>query len=259
MSVALSMDELQAQSPGSVVQVGGVEWERVENGLMRDTVVLGLQHFVGYVTEGKVIGTGETWPPGWYRNGNHWRLVTHRVGDRVHALGFGPRRADPTYPTWAADAPRGRWRRVTEAEQDLWMKRLAAFQQSRETVIPETFVQALHAYAGQANDRDLDDLLTEHGIGRLADHTSQVRISGHSYWTPDAAAVKAWLGDDTWTITGIEDAVTIYWRRTVEITTNGAGCTCGLIDRDRVREFVPTATEDFAWDAVCAPATESFV
>jgi hypothetical protein len=260
MSVTLeSMEELEAQPPGSVVQVGGIEWERVENGLMRDTVTLGLQHFVRYLADGKMSALNTLpWQVGrWYRNGNHWRLITRQIDDRVYSVGFGPRGPEPAFRSWPVTDPLRRWHPVALRDEDLWMRRLAAFQENAETIIPETFVRALHTYAASANDADLDDLLIGHGIGRTVDHASLVTISGHSYWTPDIAMVKGWLGDDTWTVTAIEDAATIYWRRTVQITTNGVGCMCAAVTRPRVRDYVPSGTEDFEFSVVCVRRTDT--
>lgn len=254
MSVAVrTMDELTECPPGARVQVGNVEWERVEGGLKHPSqFVLKLEHFSGYVAGG-LVQTALQWEVGrWYRNGSSWRYLTGLVDDRVHAVGFGPNNNyEPLFPTWSASARRGAWALVHSEAEDAWMKRIRTLYAAVSEQVPEPFVRALHRYAVEVDDVEFDELLANHGVARTLDHVSMVTITGHSFWTPDQSAAQTWLGDDTWTVTDIEDAVTVYWRRVVPITINGVGCTCEAIDRTKVEEYVPAESEEFEFSVEC--------
>lgn len=253
MSVAVrTMEELADRPPGSVVTVSGVAWERVEDGLAKDGVVLKLEHFTGYVSGGYVTAPVLWRASRWYRNGNSWRYITGITDEQVQAVGFDPNNDhEPVFPTWSVSTRPGEWGLVAPSAEDAWMKRIRALYTALSTQVPEPFVVALHEWAASVDDTEFDELLAEFGIGRTLDHVSRVTITGHSFWTPDAAAVKAWLGDDTWAVTDIEDAVKVYWRRVVPITLNGVGCTCERIDRSVVGDYVPAETEEYEFSVEC--------
>jgi len=249
----MTLQEVETYPAGCKVLVDGVEWERVENGLMRDGSVLGLMHFAGYINEGR-IKPGLIWLIGrWYRNGNSFRLCTHRVGERIHAFGWSNDRTDPEWESWPQATLPGAWRIVAETDEDPWMQRAQALWRDLSDQIPERFVERLHGYANDAGDAEFDDILDEFGIGRGREHTSSVSISGHAYWTPTLDEALNWLGEDEgWNVTDVDDSITVYWSRHVEIVNTGVGCLCGEVDRSQVQQYVPPATEDFDFEVECA-------
>lgn len=254
--MSVTMQELEAQPPGTPVLVDGVEWRKVDNGLERDGTALRLMHFTGYIQAGRVECSG-LWPNGrWYHYGHSLRLVTGREDGHVKALGWNGANTTPEFFTWPESTAPGRWRLFPMQSETEWHQRIRALHQTmvaQAPAVPELLVESLRAYAVDAEDAEFDALLAEYGIvARVATHhVTMVTLSGSSVWVPTEAQAKGWLGTGC-EVTGIDDSVLVSWRRTVQVTRSGFGCTCNEIDRSMVEQYVPAHADVWDFDVECA-------
>ena len=117
--------------------------------------------------------------------------------------------------------------------------------------IPEPFVRVLHDYAERAGDAEFDGILDEHGISRARSHDTSVTISGSNSWSPTFVQAADFVGGDV-EVTDVDDSVTIYWQRTVQVTLTGLGCTCDEVTYDHLRQYVPADAESWDFEVCCA-------
>lgn len=250
--MSATLEEVQEAAVGTKVLVQGVEWSRVDGGLSNAAgSALALDHFRAWFNAGS-IELGPWWELNrWYLLGETRVLVTHRHDQQIHVLTYPVNAVTAIEADWP-ESPQPAGLRLTEtANEELWMKRVRHLYSTLIREAPLPLVDTLHEYARSIDDEEFDDLLAEQGIGRVHEHTSNVTITGHSYWTPGIAACREYLGDE-FTITDVDESVCLYWSREVTVERSGLGCTCDEIDRDMLTQHLPSHVADFEFEVECA-------
>jgi len=120
-------------------------------------------------------------------------------------------------------------------------------------VMPTGLVDALYAYAASVDDGEFDELLDNYGVSRTREHTSVVRVTGRSYWTPDGSECRGWDGYNNVEITDVEDSVIITWTATTRVTKEGFGCTCDSVDTEDYQGLLDSLPEydDYDTEVEC--------
>ena len=277
MSIA-TVDDLSALGDGVEVVVdsstnGRASYIKATDGRLRHTITGAMvrpEMFVGSIAAGAVRLAGEV-PPEvgeLFLTGSYHYLVVGIDGDQVHVGRF--RRE-----TWygLAHYPLATFvdpavRRVVPADHPAWVPQMLAvvsamhslnvnYQQLTTTYntllaqpIPAHVVQDLHAYAASVDDDEFENLLARHSIGRQRIHHSEVRASGIVWWTPSNAMVRDAVGlGSEFELTN--DTVSVRWERVIHIDRQGVGCTCGEVDEDVFRAWLPPDYQDLDYEVNC--------
>lgn len=283
-----SMEELEALEAGAAVLLrsalnGDQRWERVEGGFKQPegTTVVKPAHFVGYLSGGLVqredrpmFAEGALLAVGDY----HLLLVDQREGAwRCVQFYRGRINSNPTMPEETIRTARYATvpteqipglasitvlARMYYQQVDLGRARSAATASRVQEVVPPGLVAALHNYAAEVDgpaDGDLDSILTQYGIGRVADHVSTVSISGTTTLGTDYDEVAERLTDGRpdrdLVIDDVSDLV-VRWSKQVRVTrsTVGGECWCDNVEQSDLDQYVPANADrdDWSFEATCA-------
>jgi hypothetical protein len=229
-------------------------FQRVERGFARDGVPLDLSAFSGALKAGLVETFDASIHPGdWFQHPGYphrydlvvnqtshgWRVIRVRDG---HFYAVTESNMSQLLTMTKADVP------VTK-QQALTIL-LESVQQLAEVVEPtlsSSQVADLHDFANNVDLEGFDDLLHQIGIGRGANHTIAIRITGTSTVTPDNKHAQHLLGDG-FAIDKVEQGeVTVTWTKVVTVDRYGIGCQCHLITDDDVAPHLPPGTTAHTW------------
>lgn len=263
--MSITMAELEEAAPGTPVLVDGIEWTKTEGGLQSPASgnpVLTLHHFAGYVQLNR-IAFASPWQVGrWYTHNidshTYYRLVLRAEGDTLVGLTWRYGEAEGVEERFAPDAPVAGYTLLTPARERTWMKRLRATVEVAYARVPKEFAADLEAYAVNADDTELFELLAKHGIEVVREHTSLVTITGWFCWTPStdqmADLIRVAGVTNFGTVTDVDHSVNVYFSREVEVTKTATGCTCGDLNADDLYEHLPQGVDvdSWDWDARCS-------
>ena len=274
-----TVDDLTALVPGTEVVVdsstnGRATWVKAEDGRMRHGTTgafIRPEMFVGSIAAGAVRLASEE-PPEvgeLFVTGSYHYLVVAIVGDVVHVGRFRREAWYGLHHYPLSTFTDTSMRRVLPADHPAWVPQMlavvgamhtlnvryeelsTAYNELVERPIPESLVTDLHTYAASVVDGDFEALLELHGIGRQRAHTSEVRITGTTWWSPPTDQVRdgVSLGSE---FEVDSDTVAVRWARTVQIERQGVGCTCDEVDEDMLRPWCPPDYGDLDWSINCA-------
>jgi hypothetical protein len=274
-----SLEELTTLDPGVEVVInnaanGRTTWSKAEDGRFRHAATGAMVRpdvFVGSVAAGAVSllsevppEVGEVW-----RDTTYWMLIAGFTpaadggGAIVHCGRF--RRRDDTwaglanirltYFTSEAGAHRVTnpdlpWVRTVTPMVTAFYTLNQSYQALVAQPVPVNLVGELHGYAENVDDDTFDHLLARHNIGRTRPHVSEVRLFGTMTYAPPNDIVTALIGDEF--DASVTREARVDWERTVTITRDGVGCTCGDISEADLRGYAPANnTSELDWEVEC--------